>query len=301
MAAPALVAATRAQRVAAIAATTAVIRVARPRFVGTFVPPVFGCPCVNTRAARGRGSEPSQDPRIGGLETGSRRVARRAGSGLYRNLRPAASLPNRWRRTQGADPLRRRRDPPAPDHPYLGQAARPGGQQARALLRDRGAGRRRGSPRSGSSSPPRPATRSARRPATARRSAPRSPTSRRTSRPGSPTRCSPPRTFLGDVAVRHVPRRQPAARRDHRPGRRLPRARARRADPAHPGPRPVALRRRRAQRRHASSAWSRSRRTRPATWRSSASTCSRRRSSTRRGRSSPPAAASSRSPTRSSS
>ena len=51
------------------------------------------------------------------------------------------------------------------------------------------------------------------------------------------------------LAVRHVPRRQPAARRDHRPRRRLSRARARGADPAHPGPRPVALRRRRARRR----------------------------------------------------
>ena len=195
----------------------------------------------------------------------------------------------------------RRRHPPAPDHPHLGEAARAGRQQARALLRDRGAGRRPGSPRSGSSSPPRPATRSATRSATARRSAPRSPTSRRSEPLGLAHAVLTAEEFLGGRAVRHVPRRQPAARRDHRPGRRLSRARARRADPAHPGPGPVALRRRRARRRHASCAWSRSRRTRRATWRSSASTCSRRRSSTRRGRSSPRGAASSRSPTRSSS
>ncbi len=49
--------------------------------------------------------------------------------------------------------------------------------------------------------------------------------------------------------VRHVPRRQPAPRRDHRPRRGLPAQRARRADPAHPGARPRALRRRRARRR----------------------------------------------------
>ena len=81
----------------------------------------------------------------------------------------------------------------------------------------------------------------------------------------------------------------------------IPRARARRADPADQGSGPVALRRRRARRGHASCGWSRSRRSRPATWPWSASTCSPRRSSTPRARSSPRGAASSRSPTRSSS
>ena len=53
--------------------------------------------------------------------------------------------------------------------------------------------------------------------------------------------------FLGDEPVRDVPRRQPAAGRDLRARRRLPRARARRADPADPGARPRELRRRRAR------------------------------------------------------
>ncbi len=41
--------------------------------------------------------------------------------------------------------------------------------------------------------------------------------------------------FLGDEPVRDVPRRQPAPGRDLRPRGGLPRARARRADPAHAG------------------------------------------------------------------
>ena len=48
------------------------------------------------------------------------------------------------------------------------------------------------------------------------------------------------------LAVRDVPRRQPAPGRDRGPRRRLPRRPARRADPAHAGARPRALRRRRA-------------------------------------------------------
>ena len=101
---------------------------------------------------------------------------------------PVASHP-RDGGAQGADPLRRRRHPPAPDHAHLGQAARASGQQARALLRDRGAGRGRDHRDRDHRSRPRPATRSARRPATARGSAPRSPTSPRTSRSASRTRC----------------------------------------------------------------------------------------------------------------
>ena len=69
-------------------------------------------------------------------------------------------------------------------------------------------------------------------------SAPRSPTSPRTSPLGLAHAVLTAEEFLARLAVRHVPRRQPAPRRDHRPRRRLPRARARRADPAHPGPRP---------------------------------------------------------------
>ena len=100
--------------------------------------------------------------------------------------------------TQGPDPLGRRGHAPAPDHPHLGQAAGAGGEQARALLRDRGAGRGRDRRRSGSSSPPRPATRSARPPATARASAPRSPTSSRTSPAGLAHAVLTAEEFLGD-------------------------------------------------------------------------------------------------------
>ena len=49
--------------------------------------------------------------------------------------------------------------------------------------------------------------------------------------------------FLGDEPVRDVPRRQPAAGRDLRPGGGLPRAPAGRADPADAGARPGELRR----------------------------------------------------------
>ena len=70
----------------------------------------------------------------------------------------------------GPDPLRRQGNAAAADHPHLGQAARAGGQQARAVLRDRGHGRGGDQPTSGSSSRRRRATRSARPSATARAS-----------------------------------------------------------------------------------------------------------------------------------
>ena len=103
------------------------------------------------------------------------------------------------------------------------------------------------------------------------------------------------------LAVRHVPGRQPAARRHHRPRRDVPLRRARRADPADAGARPRALRRRGARRRRArGAAGGEAGRADRRTSRSSASTCSPHRSSTPRARSSPRGAASSRSPTRSS-
>ena len=103
--------------------------------------------------------------------------------------------------------------------------------------------------------------------------------------------------FLGDVAVRHVPGRQPAARRDPRPRRDLPQRDARRPDPADAGARPRALRRGRARRRPRGAARREAARSRRPTWRWSASTCSRRRSSTPPARSSPRGATSWRSPT----
>ena len=119
---------------------------------------------------------------------------------------------------------------------------------------------RRASRRSGSSSPPRPATRSARPPATARGSAWRSPTSSRTSPPAWPTRSSPPSRssatdpfvmYLGDNLLQGGIDDLVAAFRANAP---------RRADPAHPGARPRALRRRRARRRPRRARWPRSRR-----------------------------------------
>ena len=79
------------------------------------------------------------------------------------------------------------------------------------------------------------------------------------------------------LAVRHVPRRQPAARRRHRARRDLPQREAGRADPAHPG---AATRRATAWPSWTATtawpAWSRSRRSRRPTSRWSASTCSPR-------------------------
>ena len=116
---------------------------------------------------------------------------------------------------EGTDPLRRRRHPPAPDHAHLGQAAGAGGEQTRALLRDRGAGRRgghrdrdhhragdrRGDPGGGR-----------------RRFAVRRPD--HLHRPGQTGRAGPRGADRGGVhrrlVVRHVPRRQPAARRHPR-------------------------------------------------------------------------------------
>ena len=102
--------------------------------------------------------------------------------------RHAGTLPAHAR-AQGPDPLRRQGHAAAADHPHERQAAGAGRQQAGAVLRDRGDGRRPGSRRSGSSSRRRPATRSGRPPATARGSASGSPTSSRTSRSGWPTPC----------------------------------------------------------------------------------------------------------------
>ena len=69
---------------------------------------------------------------------------------------------------EGPDPVGRQGHPPAPAHAHEREAARAGREQAGAVLRDRGDGRGRASTRSGSSSPPRRAARSARRWATAR-------------------------------------------------------------------------------------------------------------------------------------
>ena len=68
---------------------------------------------------------------------------------------------------KGSDPRRGRGHPAAADHPHQRQAAGAGGQQADPVLRPRGHGRRRASPRSASSSAT-PPTRSGPRSATAR-------------------------------------------------------------------------------------------------------------------------------------
>ena len=123
-----------------------------------------------------------------------------------------------WR-PEGPDPLGRQGHPPAADHVHERQAARAGRQQARALLRDRGDGRRRASRRSGSSSRPRPATRSARPSATARSSASQITYIVQDEPAGPRPRGAHRRAVPRRRPVRHVPRRQPAAGRHHRPGR----------------------------------------------------------------------------------
>ena len=93
---------------------------------------------------------------------------------------------------EGPDPLRGQGHAPAPDHPHVGQAAGAGGQQAGALLRDRGDGRRRDR-RGGHHRRARDRRRDPRRGGRrvgVRRA--RSPTSTRPSRWAWPTRCSPP-------------------------------------------------------------------------------------------------------------
>ena len=142
---------------------------------------------------------PALPPRTATTPTAYRRTfaprERRATSRVARR-------PLRWRHdagAPGAHPVGRQGHAPAPDHAHEREAARAGRQQAGPLLRHRGDGRGRASRRSGSSSRPRPATRSARRPATARSSASRSPTSCRTSRSGLAHAVLTAEPFLGDA------------------------------------------------------------------------------------------------------
>ena len=119
---------------------------------------------------------------------------------------------------EGTHPLRRQGHAPAPDHPHERQAARAGRQPAGAVLRHRGDGRGGDRGDRDHHRARRPATRSARPRATARRSASdhlhragraRGPGPRRADRRAVPRR----------RPVRHVPGRQPAAGRDRRPRR----------------------------------------------------------------------------------
>ena len=187
---------------------------------------------------------------------------------------------------QGPDPLGRRRHPAAPDHAHVRQAARAGGQQARALLRDRGAGRRRDR-----RDRDRDRARDRRRdPGSGRRrvGVRRTNHLRRAGGAARPGACRPDRRGgARRQPVRHVPGRQPAARRHHGAGGRLPPRRARRPAPADPGAGSRGTTASPSSRASGSCAWSRSRRTRPRTWPSWACTSSGQRSSTRRAPSSP--------------
>ena len=86
--------------------------------------------------------------------TSSRSSRPRPRSAWAFGSRPPASSPGTTRslaactdaRPEGADPVGRARHAAAPDHPHERQAARPGGEQAGPLLRDRGDGGR-GHPR----------------------------------------------------------------------------------------------------------------------------------------------------------
>ena len=164
------------------------------------------------RGSRAPARPCSRSPRTGaaGRRASARPRPRRAGRAGWRACRPRRQGSCSWgghlRRSTSAGTADSSRLPApmdelkglilsggtrhaaAPDHLHVGQAAGAGGEQAGAVLRHRGDGRRRASARSGSSSRRRPATRSARRRATARSSASRSPTSSRTSPPASPTR-----------------------------------------------------------------------------------------------------------------
>ena len=197
------------------------------------------------------------------------------------------------------DPVRREGHPPAPAHPHERQAARAGGEQARALLRDRGdgGGRHRGGrdhhrPRDRRGDP-----RGGRRRLGLRHL--RSSTSSRTSRSGWRTPLltaepflgqSPFVMYLGDNLLRDgIVDLVDTFRTDEPDALIL----------LTPGARPRALRRGRAERRPRGAAGREAEGAPRPTSRSWASTCSRRRSSTRPARSSRPGAASSRSPTRS--
>ena len=76
----------------------------------------------------------------------ARRAAVRDRLGRFLGSPQAALACGRYGAAQGPDPVGRQGHAPAPDHLYVGEAARPRRQQAGALLRHRGDGRR-GHPR----------------------------------------------------------------------------------------------------------------------------------------------------------
>ncbi len=99
------------------------------------------------RGAQGAGAQAGRDPvraeadRDLGPPQARRRPTR---AGPARGASAAVGLPLCFApdgEPQGPDPLGRRGHAPAPDHPHVREAARAGGEQARALLRHRGAGR----------------------------------------------------------------------------------------------------------------------------------------------------------------
>ncbi len=168
---------------------------------------------------------------------------RAANDGRHRGLTRVSGTLRADAAPEGPDPFRRQGHAPAPDYPHERQAARPGGEQAGAVLRDRGdgAGRDRGGGDHHRARDRRGDPRGRRRRLAVRGAAELHPAGRA----GRARACGADRGAVpGRRAVRHVPGRQPPAGRDRGSGGDLPCARAGRDDPAHAGARPRVLRRR---------------------------------------------------------
>ena len=174
-----------------------------------------------------------------------------SGSRVDRRLLAEPRLPDTLpadARPEGPGSLRGQGHAPAPDHPHQRQAAGARGQQARALLRARGDGRRGHPPGRDHhrSRDRRRDPRGGRRRLAVRH---RDHLHRAGRAEGTGARGADRRGVPRRLSVRHVPRRQPAEVRAQRAGRDLPAQRSRRADPADARAGPGELRRRGARRR----------------------------------------------------